>query len=400
MALDGRTVLLGVGGGIAAYKVCEVVRLLVKAGAQVHVAMTAAAQKFVSPLTLQALSRNAVATELLDPGQERALGHIALADAAEVMLVAPATADLLARLAHGLADDVVTTAALATRAPLILAPAMNEQMWRHPATQVSVATLLSRGARIVGPNVGEMAEAGHAGPGRLADPEEIAAAVEAELAPRDLAGKRLLVTAGPTREYFDPVRFLSNPSSGKMGYAIAEAARNRGADVVLVSGPTHLASPRGVQTTQVISAEEMAAAVDGALPAAAVIMAAAVCDWRPAARAPHKVKKTPAAEPLAMVRTPDILADLGARFDGQPDRPVLVGFAAETEKLVEHAREKLTRKKCDLIVANDVSAPDAGFAHETNSVLVVDARGEAAVSGTKRQVADRILDRVAALLPR
>jgi phosphopantothenoylcysteine decarboxylase/phosphopantothenate--cysteine ligase len=390
-------VLLCVGGGIAAYKSCEVARLCGKAGAEVRVALTPSAQRFVTALTFQALIGRPASTDLFDAQQELAAGHIALADWAEVAAVAPATADLLAKLRAGGADDVVTATLLAIDpSRWLLAPAMNERMWASPATAENVRVLRERGARFIGPAVGEMAERSHAGPGRMSEPPEIAEGIAAALAPRDLAGVPVLVTAGPTREALDPVRFLSNPSSGRMGFALAEAARDRGAEVTLIAGPTEIAPPTGVRCVRIVSAQQMQQAVDDALDGArAVVMAAAVSDQRPAQSAPQKVKKKDGEETLRLVRTPDILAALGARYATAARRPVLVGFAAETEKVEEHAREKLAKKNLDLIVANDVSVQDAGFASGTNRVVVLDRDGgRAEVSGSKLAVAHAIWDRV------
>jgi phosphopantothenoylcysteine decarboxylase / phosphopantothenate---cysteine ligase len=390
-------VLLCVGGGIAAYKACEVARLLVKAGAEVRVALTPAAQRFVTALTFQALTGKPASTDLFDAQQELAAGHIALADWAELAVVAPATADLVARFRWGAADDVVTATLLAVDpARWLVAPAMNERMWASPATAENVRVLRERGAKVVGPAVGEMAERSHSGPGRMSEAAEIVAAVAAALVPRDLAGVPVLVTAGPTREALDPVRFLSNPSSGRMGFALAEAARDRGADVTLIAGPTELPPPAGVRTVRVVSAQELHDAVNRSLDGArAVIMAAAVSDQRPAQAARQKVKKSDGEETLRLVRTPDILAGLGARYAADAKRPVLVGFAAETEQVEKHAREKLERKNLDLIVANDVSTGNAGFAAATNRVVVLDRDGgRAEVSGTKLAVAHAIWDRV------
>jgi phosphopantothenoylcysteine decarboxylase / phosphopantothenate---cysteine ligase len=400
-------VLLCVSGGIAAYKAAELARLLVKAGAVVRCALTPAAQKFVGALTFQALTGQPVATDLFDGAQELTAGHIALADFAELAVVAPATADLLARLRAGMGDDVVTATLLAVPpARWLLAPAMNEKMWASPAVEENLAVLQARGASVVGPAIGEMAERTHSGPGRLSEPTEIFAAAQTLLASlgatpstgrRDLAGVRVLVTAGPTREALDPVRFISNPSSGRMGFALAEAARDRGAEVLLVAGPTELPAPAGVEFVRVTSAEEMAAAVNARADAARVIvMAAAVSDQRPAQRHPQKGKKPEGAESLILVRTPDILAGLGAHFASAPVRPLLVGFAAETEKMEEHAREKLVRKHLDLIVANDVSTEGSGFAASQNRILLLGSDGARSEhQGDKRSLADTIWDEVA-----
>jgi phosphopantothenoylcysteine decarboxylase/phosphopantothenate--cysteine ligase len=398
--LAGKTVVLGVGGGIAAYKACEVVRLLVRAKAEVRVAMTRAATRFVGPLTLQALSGHPVSVEILDPSEDQAYGHLALARAADAFVVAPATADLMARLRAGMGDDAVTAAALAMTAPRLLAPAMNTRMWNNPATQENLRTLVARGYETVGPDAGELAD-GDVGPGRLAAPEAIVQATERLFAPRDLAGKKVVVTAGPTREAIDPVRFVSNPSTGKMGYAVARAAARRGARVVLVSGPTDLADPPGVETVRVTSAEQMAAAVEAVVGGAAMVFCvAAVSDYRPRKVAGQKLKKREGDETLELARTPDILATLGARFAGKKKRPLLVGFAAETENLLANAREKLVKKSCDLVVANDVTEEGAGFGADTNRVELVSAKDVHEVAGTKDAVAAAILDRAVALLSR
>ena len=397
----GRRILLCVGGGIAAYKACEVARLFGKAGAEVRVALTSAAQRFVTALTFQALTGRPASTDLFDAQQEIAAGHIALADWAELAVVAPATADLLARLRIGAADDVVTATLLAIDpSRWLLAPAMNERMWASPATAENLRILQERGARRVGPNVGEMAERTHAGPGRMAEPPEIVEAAARALLPRDLAGVPVLVTAGPTREALDPVRFLSNPSTGRMGFALAEAARDRGAEVTLIAGPTQLEPPAGVRCLRIVSAQELEQAVASSADSArVVVMAAAVADQRPAQASPQKVKKRDGDEMLHLVRTPDILAALGARYAGADRRPLLVGFAAETEKVEEHAREKLQRKNLDLIVANDVSADGAGFGAASNRVLVLDRDGgRAELSGSTLAVAHAIWDRVRARL--
>jgi len=394
MGLSGSRVLLCVGGGIAAYKACEVARLLGKAGAQVRVALTPAGERFVTALTFQALTGYPVARDLFSAELEFAAGHIALADWAQLAVVAPATANFMARLRMGQASDPASAALLAIPPRRwLLAPAMNEKMWASPATEENLRILRERGARVVGPAVGEMAERSHVGPGRMSEPPEIVAAAEELLAPPDLDGVPVLVTAGPTREELDPVRFLSNPSSGRMGYAMAEAARDRGARVTLVSGPVALSSIPGIQTIQIGSAEELARAVDAQLDSVRVlVMAAAVADQRPAERAPQKVKKKEGDELLRLVRTPDILASIGAR----PQHPLLVGFAAETENVEENARAKLQRKNLDLIVANDVA--DA-FGKETNRAVVLSKDGaRAELSGSKRTLAHQIWDMVRARL--
>jgi phosphopantothenoylcysteine decarboxylase/phosphopantothenate--cysteine ligase len=392
MNFRNRTVVLCVGGGIAAYKACEVARLVVKGRGAVRVAMTPAATRFVQPLTFQALSGAPVLVDLLDPASDISYGHLALARAADVVVVAPATADLLARIRAGMADDAVTTTVLAATCPVLLAPAMNTRMWRNPATVENLAALRARGCHVVGPGAGELAD-GDVGEGRLAEPEEIALAASRLLGNRDLVGRRVLVTAGPTREPIDPVRFISNPSSGKMGYAIARVAASRGADVTLVSGPTQLPDPAGVTVVRVETAEQMARAVEleqGAMDL--FVGAAAVSDYRPAAPSPQKIKKSPGDETLVLARTPDILAGLGARFAGREDAPVLVGFAAETDEVIARAREKLKGKRCDLVVANKVGGPGAGFGGDTNRVALVSAAELAEIEGTKEKVAEAILD--------
>jgi phosphopantothenoylcysteine decarboxylase/phosphopantothenate--cysteine ligase len=392
MNFQNRTVVLGVGGGIAAYKACELARLVVKGRGRVRVAMTRAATRFVQPLTFQALSGAPVLVDLFAPESEATYGHLTLAREADLLVIAPATADLVARLRAGMADDAVTTTALAATCPLLLAPAMNTRMWQNPVVQENLAALRARGWHVVGPASGELAD-GDVGEGRLAEPGEIAVAASRLLGNLDLAGRRVLVTAGPTREPIDPVRFISNPSSGKMGYAIAAVAARRGADVTLVSGPTVLPDPEGVKVVRVETAEQMAGAVE---PAAAgidlFVGAAAVSDYRPQSASPSKIKKGPGDETLVLSRTPDILAGLGARFAGARDAPVLVGFAAETEEVIARAREKLKTKRCDLVVANRVGGPGAGFGADRNRVALVSTTELAEIEGPKEKVAEAILD--------
>ena len=393
--LKDRRVVLGVTGGIAAYKACDLVSRLVKRGAQVRVVLTEHACRFVPPLTFETLSGNPACTDTFAPRAE--MEHIALAKWAEVFVIAPATANCLAKLACGIGDDLLSTTALAMTAPVLIAPAMNANMWRHPATQKNRDTLDRRGVRWVGPESGRLA-CGDDDVGRMAEPEAIAEAVEALLNPRrDLEGRRVLVTAGPTVERIDPVRYITNRSSGKMGYALAEAARDRGAEVALVSGPVRLEAPAGVELVSVESSAQLCEAVlsRGAW-ADAVIQAAAPADFTPARCADSKIKKTGEGMLLELVNTTDIAAELGRR-----KRPgqVLVAFAAETDDLLANARGKLTRKNADLIVANDVSRSDAGFGTDTNAVTLITA--DEAVSlplMTKREAADAILDRVAGLL--
>lgn len=397
-AFKDRTVVLGVGGGIAAYKACEVARLVVRHGGRVRVAMTLAATRFVTPLTFQALSGSPVLVDLFEPEAERTYGHLGLARQADLLLVAPATADLIARLRAGLGDDAVTTTALAVTCPVLLAPAMNTRMWANAVVQENVAALKARGWQVVGPGSGELAD-GDVGEGRLAEPEEIAEAAARLLGPRDLGGRKVLVTAGPTREPIDPVRFVSNPSSGKMGFAAARAAARRGAEVLLVTGPVDLPDPQGVRVVRVGTAEEMARAVLAEADGQDLfVAAAAVSDYRPRSPSPRKLKKGEGEESLLLARTPDILAALGERLGGAPHGPVLVGFAAETEDVVANAREKLKRKRCDLVVANAVGRAGSGFGADRNRVTIVGRTELAEIQGSKEAVADAVLDWVVPIL--
>jgi phosphopantothenoylcysteine decarboxylase/phosphopantothenate--cysteine ligase len=394
VTLDGRRVLVGLSGGIACYKACDVVRQLRQAGATVHVVMTRGAREFVTPLTLQTLSGAPVGTDTFDLAEESEIGHIRLADSAEVVAVAPATANVMAKMAHGIADDLLTTVLLATRAPIVVAPAMNVHMWEHPATQANLRTLVERGARIVGPASGSLA-CGYEGAGRLAEPAEIVEAIACTLAPQDLAGEHVLVSAGPTREAIDPVRYLSNHSSGKMGYAIARVARRRGATVTLVSGPVALPAPPGVRVIAVESAADMDRALRAEFGRATVlVMAAAVADYRPAATGDRKLKKAAGLRRLELAENADLVAGL-ARGKGAR---TIVGFAAETQDVVAEARRKLRDKGLDLIVANDVTAEGAGFGSDTNVVRLIDTAGldQALPVLPKEDVAARILDWVAA----
>jgi phosphopantothenoylcysteine decarboxylase/phosphopantothenate--cysteine ligase len=364
--LAGKTVVLGVTGGIAAYKACEIVRGIRKEGGHVHVVLTDGGANFIAPLTLQALSRNPVHRSLFNLVEEMQIGHIALADRADLLLVAPATANLLGKAAAGIADDLLSTVVMATAAPVLLAPAMNRQMWASAAVQANAALLRSRGFHFVGPASGELA-CGVSGTGRMEEPATILEMARILLSPKDLAGRKVVVTAGPTREPVDPVRYLSNRSSGKMGYALAVEARRLGADTVLVSGPTELPDPPFLRTVRVETAAEMAAAVDAEWEdASAVVMCAAVADFVPAAPARSKIKKEAFAGTLELGPAPDILASLGSRKGGR----VLVGFAAETEGLAENASGKLARKGLDAIAANDVSRGDIGFGAEENEVTL------------------------------
>ena len=399
-ALAGQKILLCVGGGIAAYKALELVRRLREAGAQVQVAMTAGAQQFVTPLSFQALSGQPVRTSLWDSAAEQAMGHLELARWADRVLVAPATADLLARLAHGLADDLVSTLCLATEAPLTVAPAMNHRMWNHPATQANVSVLKGRGVQILGPDDGPLAE-GESGPGRLREPEAIVAGLAGKGAGPAAAGDllkglRLVVSAGPTYEDLDPVRYLGNRSSGKMGFAVAAAAARQGAEVVLVAGPVQLATPPGVQRVDVRSAEQMRQAVFAALPADIYVGAAAVADYTPRAFSPSKIKKTGTGQTLALdlVRTPDILAEVAQREDA--GLKLVVGFAAETDNVADYARQKLTAKHLDLIVANRVGVPGSGFESDDNAMTAFWPGGERDFPpGPKVRLAEGLVELIA-----
>jgi phosphopantothenoylcysteine decarboxylase/phosphopantothenate--cysteine ligase len=392
--LEGKTIVVGLSGGIACYKAAEVVRLLRGGGARVRVVMTEHAREFITPLTLQALSGEPVSTALFDLTQESEIGHIRLADSADAVLVAPATANLLGKLAAGLGDDLLTTVLLATRAPVLLAPAMNVHMWENPVVQANLAKLRELGHRIVDPGVGYLA-CGYEGAGRLAEPGVIVAEVERAVARQDLAGTRVLVTAGPNREPIDPVRFISNRSTGRMGYAVAAAAWRRGAEVVLVSGPSALPVPHGVRCVPATTAAEMRDAVRREIAGADMLfMAAAVADYRPARVAAQKLKKSAGPLRLELERTVDILADLRGGSGGC----LMVGFAAETEAVIANAERKLRDKHLDLIVANDVAGAQTGFEVDTNAVTLIDAEGRHEVPlASKDEVADRILDRAVAL---
>jgi phosphopantothenoylcysteine decarboxylase / phosphopantothenate---cysteine ligase len=393
--LSGRRVLLGVTGGVAAYKACLLTRLLTQAGATVQVVMTRSAERFVGPATFAALSGRRVYTDLWESPE--AVLHVRLAREADVVVVAPATANTLSKLAHGAADDLLTAALLETRAPIVLAPAMHTGMWEHPATRANLDALRARGVRVVGPVTGALA-AGDEGVGRLAEPEEILGTLEEVVAHgRDLEGRRVLVTAGPTHEPIDPVRFIGNRSSGKMGFAVAKEAFDRGADVTLVVGPGTVEPPAGPRVVRVTTAEEMReATLAAAAEAHAVVMAAAVADFRPETAAADKVKKDGGVPEIRLVRTPDILSELG-RAKG--DR-VLVGFAAETRDLEAAGRAKLAAKHLDLIVVNEVGRPGTGFGADTNHAAILSAAGddEPLRGWTKAELATAICDRLVALL--
>ncbi|MDR5897773.1 bifunctional phosphopantothenoylcysteine decarboxylase/phosphopantothenate--cysteine ligase CoaBC [Halomonas vilamensis] len=404
--LTGKRVLLGVSAGIAAYKSALIIRLLKQAGCEVRVVMTDGAQAFITPMTLQALSGEPVRTSLLDPEAEAGMGHIELARWADVVLIAPATADLIARLAHGMADDLLTTLCLACETPKLIAPAMNQAMWRHPATQRNITVLEQDGWQQIGPDAGDQA-CGDVGPGRMSEPEAIVDAVLKRLTPPPMANDALqvVITAGPTREPLDPVRYLSNHSSGKMGFALAAAAAASGANVTLISGPVNLPTPRGVTRIDVESAAEMNAQAQRlATTAALFIGCAAVADYRAESAAAHKIKKRENSDTLTLtlVKNPDIIAGIAALPADQ--RPLVVGFAAETQDVEHYAREKLSRKGLDMIVANDVSSAELGFGSDDNAAWLLwrtpdgtDSEHQPAQS--KTALANVIIQRALSLLP-
>ncbi|MEI7672536.1 MAG: bifunctional phosphopantothenoylcysteine decarboxylase/phosphopantothenate--cysteine ligase CoaBC [Deltaproteobacteria bacterium] len=390
--LKDRRIVLGVTGGIAAYKAAELVRELVRRGAKVRVVMTGNACKFVAPLTFETLSGNPVATDLFWVPGEFEIGHIALAEFAELVVIAPATANIIGKMAAGIADDLLTTVLLATDTPVLICPAMNTKMYANSIVKENLARLVSRGHAILEPGYGELA-CRVEGQGRLAEPSEIAEEIEAVLTPKNLQGEHVLVTAGPTLEPFDPVRFISNHSSGKMGYALAVMARRRGATVTLVSGPTNLSAPRGVAFVPVRTALEMRDAVLANLEEATVVIkAAAVADYRPAVCEPVKIKKKEGSLTVHLERNPDIISEIAGR---KGDR-IVVGFSMESDHLLEHARKKLFAKGMDFIVANDVTEPGAGFRGDTNVISILDREGgvEAFPLLNKMDVAGVILDRV------
>lgn len=399
--LASKRLLLIIGGGIAAYKSLDLIRRLKERGASVRVVMTSAAQHFITPLAAGALSHDRVFTELFDREAEQDVGHIRLSREADLIIVAPATADLMAKMAHGLADDLASAVLLANTRPVLIAPAMNPAMWANPATRRNAAQLAADGVRFVGPNAGAMAERGEEGAGRMAEPLEIADAAARLLAgDGPLTGRHVLVTSGPTHEPIDPVRYIANRSSGKQGHAIAAAAAQAGARVTLVSGPVNLPDPAGVDVCRVESAREMLAAVEAALPADVAIFAAAVADWRAAREASEKMKKDGSAlPPLALTENPDILATIAQRGDGRPG--LVIGFAAETQNVVAYAQAKRARKGCDWIVANDVSAqsgiPGGVMGGDSNEVhLITEAGVEAWPPASKSEVAARLIARIIA----
>ena len=396
MMLKDKTIVLGVCGGIAVYKSVELLRLLVKAGASVHVIMSKSACEFVTPLTFQTLSGHPVHTELFNLLQEMEIGHIALADRADLFIIAPATANLVGKVASGIADDLLTTTLMATKAPVLLVPAMNVNMYENPIYQRNEDTLRAGGYHLLEPDCGYLA-CGWEGKGKMPAPATIFEHAVALLAPKDLFGETILVTAGPTREAIDPVRYISNYSSGKMGYAIAKAAYQRGARVILISGPVAIPAPLGVELVNVVTAEEMRQAVLGRLAETTVVIkAAAVADYRPTEIAATKIKKeSSAAMTLPLIKNADILAEIGANKGGR----LVVGFAAETTDLLENARKKLLSKNLDMIVANDISEAGAGFDVETNRVrfLFPDGEVETLPLLDKSEVAQRLLDRIGRL---
>ncbi|HZT20652.1 MAG TPA: bifunctional phosphopantothenoylcysteine decarboxylase/phosphopantothenate--cysteine ligase CoaBC [Dongiaceae bacterium] len=392
--LAGKRLLLVISGGIAAYKSLELIRRLRERGAMVRPILTRGGAEFVTPLAVAALSESRVYQDLFSLTDESEMGHIRLSRESDLIVVAPASADLIAKLAHGLADDLASTTLLAADKPVLIAPAMNAMMWAHPATRANIAALAARGVRQVGPEAGDLA-CGETGSGRMAEPSQILAAIEAYFAAdAPLSGRRALVTSGPTHEAIDPVRFIANRSSGKQGHAIAAALARRGAATVLVSGPTAEPDPAGVEVRRIESAEEMLAACRASLPADIAVCAAAVADWRPASPAAQKIKKGAAEpSPISLVRNPDILASLSAPGNQRPR--IVVGFAAETEDLIANARKKLEAKGCDLIVANDVSAESGTFGGSENAVHLVTADGvESWPRLSKQEVAERLADTI------
>ena len=391
--LQGKQVILGVTGGIAAYKSLELLRLLTKAGASVHVIMTRAAQEFVTPLSFQTLSFNPVHTELFNLISEQQIGHISLADRADLFIVAPATANCIAKIANGIADDMLTTTILATKAPVLIAPAMNVNMYTNPIYRENQERLRKHGYLFAAPVKGALA-CGWDGEGKLASPESILETAITALTPKDLASETILITAGPTREEIDPVRYISNHSSGKMGYALARNAARRGARVILVSGPVNITAPDNVELVKVATAAEMRQALFSRIQECSVIIkAAAVADYRPADRYSEKIKKDASTLTLDLTKNPDILAELGQLTQ----RPYLIGFAAETSNLQEYATKKLLGKNLDMIVANDVSQNDAGFNTETNRALLLLKDGSSIECPlmSKDEMANRILDQIA-----
>jgi phosphopantothenoylcysteine decarboxylase/phosphopantothenate--cysteine ligase len=395
--LKGKKVVLGVSGGIAAYKAAEFVRLLVKEEVDVHVVMTENAQKFITPLTFQTLSGNSVASDPFALLENAQIGHIALADLAELVVILPATANIIGKIANGIADDFLSTLVMATKAPILIVPSMNVNMWENRALQKNIQTLDERGCYLMEPGEGELACHWY-GKGRLPELNEVVEKMEDLLTPKDLKGEKILITGGPTQEPMDPVRFITNRSSGKMGYALAKVARRRGAEVILISGPTSLSlARRDIQYVPVRTAEEMRKAVFAHLEGSSVVIkAAAVSDYRPKVISEKKIKKGDPEYSLALEKTKDILEELGKKKENR----ILVGFAAETEDLVTHAQKKLQEKNLDLIVVNDVTQPGAGFGSDTNQAKILSPSGQVKdlALATKEEISGAILDHVVALL--
>ncbi len=395
--LKGKKVVLGVTGGIAAYKAAEFVRLLAKEEVDVHVVMTQNAQKFITPLTFQTLSGNPVVSDPFALLENAQIGHIALADLAELVVILPATANMIGKVANGIADDFLSTLVMATKAPVLIVPSMNVNMWENPAVQKNIQTLLERGCHLMEPGEGELACHWY-GKGRLPELNEVVEKMEDLLTPKDLKGEKILITGGPTQEPMDPVRFITNRSSGKMGYALAKMARRRGAEVSFISGPTSLSFlRRDIKYVPVRTAEEMRKAVFAHLEGSSVVIkAAAVSDYRPKVISEKKIKKGDLEYTLTLERTKDILEELGKNKEGR----ILVGFAAETEELIAHAKKKLQEKNLDLIVVNDVTQPGAGFGSDTNQVKILSPSGQAKdlPLATKEEISRAILDHVVALL--
>lgn len=399
--MTGKCILLVIGGGIAAYKSLDLIRRLRERGARMRCILTKAGHEFITPLSVGALAGERAFTDLFDPQSEFDVGHIRLARDNDLVIVAPATADLIAKMAGGHADDLASAVLLATNRPILIAPAMNPMMWQNPATRRNVTQLVADGVKLIGPNDGEMAESGEAGTGRMAEPLEIVDAAFGILGvspEKPLAGRRVLITSGPTHEPIDPIRYIANRSSGKQGHAIAAAAAAAGAEVVLVSGPVHVPDPRGVTPIHVTTAREMLDAVQKGLPADAAIFAAAVADWGVAKAEAQKIKKAKSGPPtFALTENPDILATVAKLKSGRPR--LVIGFAAETEKVIDHAKAKLKNKGCDWIVANDVSPPSGVMGGDRNTVHLVTANGvESWPSQSKDEVARHLVGRIAAAL--
>lgn len=396
-SLQGKRIVIGIGGGIAAYKCADLTRRLIERGAEVRIVMTHAAKEFITPLTLQAVSGHPVSDSLLDPAAEASMGHIEIAKWADLILIAPATADLIARIAAGIGNDLLTTVCLATDAPVAFAPAMNQQMYRAQATQENLSTLARRQHPLWGPASGEQA-CGDVGPGRMLEPLELVSAIEQHFSPKTLSGVSLLLTAGPTREAVDPVRYISNHSSGKMGFAVADAAAKLGADVTLVAGPVNLPTPNGVKRIDVISAQDMHDAVHQHVSGKDIFIAcAAVADYRPASVAEQKMKKTDDRDDmqLTLVKNPDIVASVAALT---AERPFTVGFAAETQDVAAYAKRKLEKKNLDLICANDVSVQGQGFNSDSNALHLFWRDGDKSLPlKSKAELGQQLIDEIHAL---